>query len=121
MSIKILWWNVNKRTDINLKYFAPRLIFLIEIALGYDVIPEINGYRKLADPSIRMVSHGGVVAYVYNSLSTNAFDLIKRVSYHYALILIQSLFSSNPKIHRTSTRACLLTCVRLYLRQNNGV
>ena len=52
-------------------YLAPHLTFLIETALGYDVIPKINGYRKLADPSNRMLNHGGVVAYVYNSLSTN--------------------------------------------------
>ena len=93
----MLWWNANKRLDIILKnlspikYFAPHLIFIIETALSYDVIPEINGYRKLADPSIRMLNHGGVVAYVHNSLSTNVFDI------SYKKVFLSLRFDFNPK------------------------
>ena len=69
----MLWCNVNKRFYIILKNLSPIKYFAQY--LGYDVIPEIYGYRKLADPSIRMLNHGGVVAYVHNSLSTNVFDI----------------------------------------------
>ena len=88
---------MNKRLDnilknlSSIKYFAPHLIFVIETALGYAVIPEINGYRKVADPSIRMLNHDGVVGYVHNSLSTNVFD----ISYKKGFLLLR--FDFNPK------------------------
>ena len=44
--------------------------------MGYDIIPEIKNYTKFADSKIQVTNHGGVVAYVHNSISSHVFDVI---------------------------------------------
>ena len=44
-TLKILWWNVNRRPDIIQKNISPleaekpNIIFLSETAMGYDILP----------------------------------------------------------------------------------
>ena len=46
--IKILWWSVNRRNDTVLQNVfpittqKPKIIFLTETAIGYEIIPEID-------------------------------------------------------------------------------
>ena len=80
-TIKILWWNVNRRLDVILKNLSPiktclpHIMFVLETALGFDTIPEINGYHKFADGNLAELNHGGIVAYVKSSVAASVFDV----------------------------------------------
>ena len=80
-TIKILWWNVNKRLDAIAKShspiqnYRPKIVFVLESALGYDIIPNVKFYRKLADTSIESLNHGGVVAYIDKNIFSHVFEI----------------------------------------------
>ena len=43
--------------------------------MGYDIIPELKGYTKFADPNIHTINHGGIIAYVQNCYASHVFNL----------------------------------------------
>ena len=43
--------------------------------MGYEIIPEIENFKKYADPNILQLNHGGIVAYVHKSLIAHVFDV----------------------------------------------
>ena len=53
----------------------PKIIFLLETAMGFDILPEISEYKKYADPNIVQINHGGIVAYIHQSLVPHVFDV----------------------------------------------
>ena len=53
----------------------PNIIFLSETAMGYDIIPEIENFKKYADTSKLQLNHGGIVAYVHTELVPHVFDV----------------------------------------------
>ena len=50
-------------------------MFLLESSLGYDIIPNMKNYTKIADRSIGALTHGGIVSYVSNSIIKHVFDV----------------------------------------------
>ena len=48
-NIKVMWWNVNRRLDVisrnlsPIKTYKAEVLFVMETAMGYDVIPDIEG------------------------------------------------------------------------------
>ena len=79
--IKIFWWNVNRRLDVILKsqsaiqVCTPQIMFLLESSMGYDILPTIKNYTKLADQNVKSLDYGGIVAYVENSLAPHVFEI----------------------------------------------
>ena len=59
--LKILWWNVNRRPDTVLQNVSPittqkpKIIFLTETSMGYEILPDIENYKKYADQNIHFV------------------------------------------------------------------
>ena len=79
--IKILWWNVNRRLDFitkrhsPIKIYIPHILFLLETAVGHDIIPNIQDYIKIADKNKKVSNHGGIVAYLHNSIASHVFNI----------------------------------------------
>ena len=79
--IKILFWNVNRRLNEIVKNisplsdYKPDIVFVMETSIGYEVIPNINGYTKYADKNIRECSHGGIAFYLTNELASHVFNI----------------------------------------------
>ena len=48
---------------------------MTESAMGFDILPEIEGYKKYADPNVVHINHGGIVAYVHKCLVPHVFDV----------------------------------------------
>ena len=43
--------------------------------MGYEILPNIKNYTKFADQSVKILDHGGIVAYVHNILASHVFDV----------------------------------------------
>ena len=50
-------------------------MFLLESSMGYDILPRIKDYKIFADQNAKIQDHGGIVAYVENSLASHVFDV----------------------------------------------
>ena len=49
--------------------------------MGFDILPEIEGYKKYADQNILKLQHGGIVAYVHKALVPHVFDVTYNTCY----------------------------------------
>ena len=47
------------------------LIFVSETCLSIDALPQLDGYKVISDPTIKICSHGGMAWYVKNYLSNH--------------------------------------------------
>ena len=43
--------------------------------MGYDIIPKIEDYIKIADPNKKVSNHGGIVAYLHKSIASHIFNI----------------------------------------------
>ena len=43
--------------------------------MGYEIIPEIENFKKYADQNVLQLNHGGIVAYVHKTLISHVFDV----------------------------------------------
>ena len=88
-SITILWWNVNRRLDFILKNISPintikpDIIFVADTSIGYDALPNINGYILFADKTVRVCNHGGIALYVKHEYAPTVFELNFNTCYIY--------------------------------------
>ena len=80
-TLKILWWNVNRRL-INIAKVAspitdykPDIFFALETSVSYDILPEINGFLKFADKNLLQLNHGGIAMYITKTISSHIFEL----------------------------------------------
>ena len=96
-TIKIAWWNVNRRLETILSHVSPidnekpQIIFTIETSLGFDFIPELKNYKKFADKNIVQLNHGGIVAYIASSIASHVFN----ITYHECYISLRLDFVPN--------------------------
>ena len=96
-TIKIAWWNVNRRLETILSHVSPidnekpQIIFTIETSLGFDFIPELKNYKKFADKNIVQLNHGGIVAYIASSIASHVFN----ITYHECYISLRLDFFPN--------------------------
>ena len=120
--MKIFLWNVNRRLDVILKRHSPiqvctpKLKFLLESSMGYDILPSIKNYAKFADQNVRTLDYGGIVAYVENSLAPHVFDVKYNtcfISFVWIMFRILCLLECtfNWKDHHTLTLICLVYLV----------
>ena len=72
----MLWWNVNKNLPsiLNVKCSliyedSIDLIFVSETCLSIDALPQLDGYKVVSDPTIKICSHGGMAWYVKPEIS----------------------------------------------------
>ena len=49
----------------------PQILFVMETAKGFNALPDIDGYQEFADGKVLEINHGGIVAYVENSIATS--------------------------------------------------
>ena len=43
--------------------------------MGYEILPNMKNYTKFADQKVKILDHGGVVAYVHDILASHVFDV----------------------------------------------
>ena len=74
----MLWWNVDRKLSLVLNFKGSPLhnnsidlIFVSETCLGIDALPHLDGYKVIADPSIKVCTHGGMAWYVKGYLSNH--------------------------------------------------
>ena len=51
------------------------MIFISETNLGYDALPSFEKYTRVADPSKKTCSYGGIAWYIKNSLAKHMFQV----------------------------------------------
>ena len=43
--------------------------------MGFDILPEIENYKKYADRKVLQIKYGGIVAYIHKTLVSHVFDV----------------------------------------------
>ena len=73
--------NVNRRLNEMLKNISPvserkpDIVFVMETSIGYEAIPNINGYTKYAGKNIPESNHAGIAFYLLNELASPVFNI----------------------------------------------
>ena len=65
--------------------------------MGYEIIPEIENFKKYADQNVLQLNHGGIVAYVHKTLISHVFD----VQYEDMLSILPTGLCANVHFHRS--------------------
>ena len=89
MTIKFLWWNINKRLylyneNVSITPFRHStydIIFIFETNLVSSALPKIDNYTALANPNLKYCTHGGIAVFVKNTIIKNVFDLTHNACY----------------------------------------
>ena len=76
-----MWWNVNKRLPLVLKYDGPLqknvldMFFVSETCLGHSSYPVFKDFTVISDPKVTKCQHGGFAWYVKDSLCSHVIGV----------------------------------------------